>query len=152
MESLPFEAAEEFINGANFKHVRPRKFEILKSYGLSWGICVSSTLLEAVYRRQEFGTLGLPRVLIHCSYDKDTSSCQKWTPDMFDICTEIQSIVEGDNEVVVELADMEFMKSEIVTLPNPMSQELSADWENGKNYCEYTRSLLLKHSIECFEL
>ncbi|KUL89244.1 hypothetical protein ZTR_03694 [Talaromyces verruculosus] len=136
VESRPIEAAEKPISDANFKRLRSRIFEILKSYDLPWSKSVPSTLPEVVYRKQEFGTSGLARVLIHCSYDKETSCSQKWTAAVAEIYAETQSMVEGDHEVGVELADMEFMDSEIISLPTPMSQELSANWENGHKYRE----------------
>lgn len=56
---------------------------------------------------------------------------------MAEIYAEIQSVVEGDREVGVELVDMTYMgTSGICALPTPMAQELSANWENGHNYRE----------------
>lgn len=101
-----------------------------------------SCLPKLVYRKLRFGDAGLPRVLIHCSYDKDTSYSRKWTVAVAEIYAEIQSMVEGDHEVGIELADMEFMESHLISLPTPVSKDLSANWENGQNYCDQISQLL----------
>jgi hypothetical protein len=134
--SIPIkEEAEKPISDADLDRLQARIAEILDSYDLPW--CISPTPLpEVVYRRQKFGTSGLPRVLIHCDYDKDTSYSKKWTKAVVEIYAETQSVVKGDREVGVEMVDTASMNSQICTLPTAMSQELSANWEIGHNYCE----------------
>lgn len=138
--SLPINESEKPISDANFEDLKSRIDSILETYNILRGIRSP----KLVYRRQRYGTLGLLRVVVDCTYDKETSHSKMWAKAAIKIYTAIQSVVEGNIEVGVELFDWQYIFSTHLCAPPPAeSQELLANWEIGHEY--------LKKIIQLFE-
>lgn len=129
----PINEAEKPISDANFADLKSQIDMILKTYNIRQG----RRPHKLVYRKQKFGELGLPRVVVDCIYDKETSHSKTWERAVIKIYTAIQSVVEGNIEVGVELLDWQYMsRMHICTCPPDRSKELLANWELGHKYAE----------------
>lgn len=133
---------EKPISDINFKDLKSCIDSILETYNIRRGPHPH----KLVYRRQKHGKLGLPRVVVDCMYDKETSHSKMWAKALIKIWTATQSVVEGKIEVGVELFDWKYMAStHICTCPPDESKELLANWEVGHNYLEKILQLFEEH-------
>lgn len=129
--NLPIIGSDKPISDANFEDLKSQIDSILETYNIPRG----ARPHKLVHRRQLYGKLGHPRVVVDCTYDKESSHSKLWAKAVIKIYTAIQSVVEGNIEVGVEMFDWQYMLStHICTCPPDESKELLANWEIGHNY------------------
>lgn len=146
--NLPINEAKIPIPNAKFEDLKSRIDSILKTYNIRRGVRSH----DLVYRRQRYGKLGLPRVVVDCTYDKKTSHSKMWAKAVIEIYAATQSMVEGNIEVGVELFDWQYMLStHICTCPPDKSKDLLANWETGNKYLEKILQLFREEPYDMFQ-
>ncbi|OKL57563.1 hypothetical protein UA08_07258 [Talaromyces atroroseus] len=119
------------ITEAKFEELKSRIDTIIDAHNIPRGPNDPAVM----YRAQRWGTSMLPRVIVDCIYDEETSNSKMWTNAVTEIYAAAKRAAEGRGEIGVELFDWRYTNtSHICTPPDSDSQELKANRNEGHCY------------------